>query len=454
MACNWHTQDFPLPTKDVSFDLVESLINIFVPGKFFLYNDKRKGEIRIVGQTVEEIIFDKNPQTSKYEISIKSTLPDRNGLNYPKIEADPLKQLGSIIQKIPIPDANLYGYVTFDIIQFYYPYNKESFVPLAYFFLPAVEIIIYQGVAKVRTLDATFIDKVKNAISNIKPGKASTKDEKTLEKFLDTDHEAYKNAVRALVDDIKAGQLDKAILSRPRWALGTKLDVIETYRSAFSDISARDFCFDFGSNACVGISPEPMVIVSEGEVVVTPLAGTRGRGANEEEDKKLTEELHHDKKEQYEHRISVVEVNKEMNATCLPETVKIFPLAEVQYYRTVQHLASTLRGKIKPECDAWDCLREHAPAVTVSGVNKGSAVEAIDKYEVEARGIYSGSVGWVSTDGKTADFAIAIRAVFQHSKGVKLHAGAGIVEGSTDRYELKETIKKMAMIAPHVHLKD
>jgi salicylate synthetase len=451
---NWHVEEISyVVPKDGSFALLENIIScVFSTEKFFLYNDKRKNEIRLAGKSVEELVLERPTENGSYEIAVESTLPDRTR-SYP-LEEDPLKQIGAILKANPLPEANAYGYVTFDIVKFYHPYQKEGPIPLAHFIVPSLEIVIAHNTIKIKALDKSQIETVKAVITDLRPVVPFVKsDPNALSKFVESDHEIYSSSVRSLVNDIKGGKLEKAILSRTRWALDTKLDVLATYRSAFNDPAARDFCFSFGrSVACVGISPEPMVIVGNGTVLVTPLAGTRGRSADPVEDARLTEELHTDRKEQYEHLISVMEVNKEMRATCLPDTVSVSPIAEVQYYRTVQHLASTLRGQIKPGCDAWDCLREHAPAVTVSGVGKGAAIAAIDRYESEPRGIYSGSVGWVSCDGQSADFAIAIRGVFQNEIGVKLQAGAGIVAQSTDKYELKETIKKMAMIAPHVHL--
>jgi salicylate synthase len=451
---NWHIEEIDqLVPNDASYALIENIIShVFSTDQFFLYNDKRKNEIRIAGRSVEELFLEKNTESGSYEISVESTFPDRTR-SYP-LEKDPLKQIGAVLKDIPLPDAYAYGYVTFDMVQFYHSYKKEGSIPIAHFFVPSLEVIIANDTIKVKSLAKSHIETVRSVISDLKPiGSFKKPDPSILMKFSDHDHENYKSSVRSLVQDIKGGKLEKAIISRARWALDASLDMLSTYRSAFTDIAARDFCFSFGrSVACIGISPEPMVIVGDGKVTVTPLAGTRGRAEDPIEDARLTEELHTDRKEQYEHLISVMEVNKEMRKTCLPETVEVCPIAEVQFYRTVQHLASTLRGNMRPGCDAWDCLREHAPAVTVSGVSKGAAIEAIDQYEPESRGIYSGSVGWVSCDGQTADFAIAIRGVFQNEKGVKLQAGAGIVELSTDKYELKETIKKMAMIAPHVHL--
>jgi len=392
-----------------------------------------------------------------YIIHIKSDYEGRSGSL--DVEADPLAQIGKIISESPVPDANAYGYVGFEVSQFYFvdgAHSKWNEHSLIHFMIPALEIIIDSREIKVRCLDCDNLAKVNRIIAS--HGNRGLPKRKILSENLPEansleNREYYEEMVRNVVKEIQGDPLlQKAIVSRPVWFKDSKLDIIGTANSAFADPCARKVCFDFGSAAAAVISPEPMVIVTNGNVRVTPLAGTRGRSADPVEDKRLTDDLLTDKKEQMEHLFSVAEVYREMKHICPQETVSVFPLGEIQFYRTVQHLASTVHGQLSPGVTVWDCLRVHAPAVTISGVNKKAALNVIFKNEREARGLYSSSMGWISKDGFSGDLAIAIRGVFQTPSGVKLQAGAGIMGTSVEKYEFKETWKKMNMIYPHVLL--
>lgn len=174
--------------------------------------------------------------------------------------------------------------------------------------------------------------------------------------------------------------------------------MVATYSRALQDASIRSFCFRIGSAAAAVLSPEPIVIVEGRTVYATPVAGTRGRKADPAEDAKVTQQLLNDRKEQMEHLISVLEEYRELQSVCEKGSVKVDQLADIHYYRTVQHLASLVSGTLLPTADIWDALRVLSPAITVSGVRKDLAIEAINRLESRARGLYAGSAGWVSVN--------------------------------------------------------
>jgi salicylate synthetase len=258
--------------------------------------------------------------------------------------------------------------------------------------------------------------------------------------------------VETLTGAIRAGALQKAILSRCARVPGA-LDLLGTYTaSAQVNNAARSYCFRMDDVAGVGFSPE-ILLESDGRGLVTtnPLAGTRPRGADEREDEGIRGELFTDAKEVKEHALSVLLAQEEIASVCEPDSVRVYDFMEVKRFRCVQHLSSRVSGRLSPGKTLWDALGAVFPGVTVSGISKARALQWISDLEPEARGIYGGAVGWIDSSGRS-DLAIAIRSAFQYGNTVHLNAGAGIVAESMPEREYIESVNKMNTMLSRVVL--
>lgn len=199
-----------------------------------------------------------------------------------------------------------------------------------------------------------------------------------------------------------------------------------------------------------GFSPEIVVTVDRsGQVVTEPLAGTRRLDGVADADISRFNELFSDIKETHEHAISVRLSLEEMRAVCDPRSVHVHGLMERKLRGSVQHLASTVRGRLREDQNPWHAFAALFPAVTASGIPKREAFEEICRLEPDRRGIYAGAILRVDHDG-AFEAALVLRSLLGTGKRSWLQAGAGIVRGSEPERELTETSEKLASVAPWV----
>jgi len=191
----------------------------------------------------------------------------------------------------------------------------------------------------------------------------------------------------------------------------------------------------------VGSSPEILARVDHGEVTVRPIAGTRRRGHNEQEDLALEEELLADPKEIAEHLMLIDLGRNDAGRIADIGSVKVTDQMVVERYSHVMHIVSNVTGQLKDGMSSMDVLRATLPAGTLSGAPKIRAMEIIDELEPVKRGIYGGAVGYVSWQDNM-DTAIAIRTAVIKDKTLYIQAGAGVVADSVPRLEWKETMNK------------
>ena len=362
--------------------------------------------------------------------------------------SDPLKQVESALASLPIENWTAYGYVSFDISRFYYQYSKAIDQPILCFLVPETELYITTKGVHIKSIKSPA--KIQEALSV----NGKLKDYVATPPHLDfADNEKYKNQVSTLIAAIQTGQLHKAIISRSVKMQG-QMDLIGSYAlGSKSNNSARSYCMSIGDVCAVGFSPEILMeTTSDGFVVTNPLAGTRPRGSNAEEDARLNGELFTDAKEVKEHALSIWLAQSEIASVCLPETVQVYDFMQVKQYRCVQHLSSRVGGQLKPGKTLWDALKVLFPGITVSGIDKASALEWIDRLEDEPRGLYAGGIGWIDSNGES-DLAIALRSAYQYGDCVYLNAGAGIVAESIPQHEYIESVNKMNTMLTNLVLK-
>jgi anthranilate synthase component 1 len=228
--------------------------------------------------------------------------------------------------------------------------------------------------------------------------------------------------------------------------------VVSLYR-AQRYVNPSPYLFFLKSAECtlIGSSPETMIRLDNRTACLRPIAGTRPRGATEQEDRKYADALLQDEKERAEHLMLVDLGRHELGRVARTGTVQVTDLMVIERYSHVMHLVSNITADLEPACDAFDLLRSSFPAGTLCGAPKIRAMEIITDLEEEPRGPYGGAVGYISFDGNM-DFAICIRtAVVEHGR-LTVRAGAGIVADSDPETEHRETVNKAGAMARAIEL--
>jgi anthranilate synthase component 1 len=223
-------------------------------------------------------------------------------------------------------------------------------------------------------------------------------------------------------------------------------DAIDVYRALrLSNPSPYMYLFRFEGCDVVGSSPEALVKVTGREVMVHPIAGTRKRSSNIEEDVRLGEELLADPKERAEHLMLVDLGRNDVGRVCTAGSVEVVDFMHIERYSHVMHIVSTVVGELAEDKAPIDALFSVFPAGTLSGAPKPRAMEIIESLEPTRRGLYGGAIGYFDFNGNI-DTCIAIRtALIQNSKAY-VQAGAGVVADSDPDSEFQETINKATAV--------
>jgi anthranilate synthase component 1 len=257
--------------------------------------------------------------------------------------------------------------------------------------------------------------------------------------------EGFEKAVERVREYITEGDAMQVVLSQ-RLSVPYQAPPLDLYRALRSlNPSPYMFYLDLEDFHVVGSSPEILVRLEDGEVTVRPIAGTRPRGVNEEQDKALEKDLLSDPKELAEHLMLIDLGRNDTGRIAEVGSVKLTDKMVIERYSHVMHIVSNVVGKLKKGMDAIDVLRATFPAGTVSGAPKVRAMEIIDELEPVKRGVYSGAVGYISWSGNM-DTAIAIRTAVIKDKTLHIQAGAGIVYDSVPANEWDETMNKGRVI--------
>jgi anthranilate synthase component 1 len=253
--------------------------------------------------------------------------------------------------------------------------------------------------------------------------------------------EAFEAAVVKSKEYIQAGDIFQVVLSQ-RLQTETRARPFDIYR-ALRVINPSPFMFylDAGPVRLIGASPEIMVRVEGDKITVRPLAGTRPRGATEEEDARLAAELAADPKERAEHIMLVDLGRNDVGRVARYGTVQLSDLLSVERYSHVMHLCSNVTGQMVEGKTAFDALRSCLPAGTLSGAPKVRAMEIIDELEPHRRGPYGGAVGYADFSGNM-DTCIALRTLVLKGQTAYIQAGAGVVADSVPAAEYAETLNK------------
>jgi anthranilate synthase component 1 len=253
--------------------------------------------------------------------------------------------------------------------------------------------------------------------------------------------EGFESAVRRSKEYINAGDIMQVVLSQ-RMSVPFQARPVDVYRALRSlNPSPYMYFIDLGKTQIVGSSPEILMRVENGEVVLRPIAGTRPRGETPEEDLALEQELLNDPKELAEHLMLIDLGRNDVGRVSEVGGVDLTDRMVIERYSHVMHIVSEVRGQIREGLGPIDVLRATFPAGTLSGAPKIRAMEIIAELEPIKRNVYAGAVGYIGWWGD-ADTAIAIRTAVIHEGRLHVQAGAGIVADSDPAREWEETMSK------------
>lgn len=274
----------------------------------------------------------------------------------------------------------------------------------------------------------------------------------------ETTSDDYQAAVEVAKEHIRAGDAFQIVLSQ-RFSTPCNTNALDVYQvlratnpspymflirvpkpTGPGQPYSEEVAFDL-----VGSSPEALVRLTDGAALLHPIAGTRPRGASEEDDIALAQDLLDDKKERAEHLMLVDLGRNDLGRVCEPGTVDVIEFMHIERYSHVMHIVSTVVGQISPDMHPLDLVRATFPAGTLSGAPKPMAMQIIEKLEPSRRGFYGGCVGYFDFAGNV-DTAIAIRSAVVKDDIAYVQAGAGIVADSVPASEDAECQAKAAAV--------
>jgi anthranilate synthase component 1 len=253
--------------------------------------------------------------------------------------------------------------------------------------------------------------------------------------------ETFEAGVATIKEHIAAGDIYQAVLSQ-RFEARIESEPLTVYR-ALRHVNPSPYMYfiRMGRFAIVGSSPEMLVRVEGRHVETHPIAGTRPRGANEEEDLRLADELKRNEKERAEHVMLVDLGRNDVGRVCEAGSVRVPQYMGLERYSHVMHLVSSVEGRLADSNDHLDALVSCFPAGTVSGAPKIRAMQILAELEPTRRDLYAGAVGYIDFAGNL-DFCIAIRTITLRDGLARVQAGAGIVADSDPSAEYQETRDK------------
>lgn len=359
---------------------------------------------------------------------------------------DPSAALTGALSALSAPEWRVYGWVGFDYCAPHHDLADRiaDDTILAHLIIPEFEASVDVDGIDTGTAAPAVAARLRELAESVAPTAAPSPID------VRNDQDDYRGRVARAVGEIAAGRYQKVIMSR-RVDIPFPVDLPATYaRGRVENSPARSYLLSLGGLSAAGFSPELVVAVgTDGTVVTEPLAGTRALGRSAELDAAAGAELLSDAKEIAEHAMSVRACFDEIESVSLPGTTAVSEFMVIRERGSVQHLASTVRGELRPDAGPWQALTVLFPSITASGIPKAAALDAIYRLEPDRRGLYSGAVVTATSAGEL-EATLALRTIFDSDDGAWLRAGAGIVGQSDPDREFEETCEKLASVAPHV----
>ena len=340
--------------------------------------------------------------------------------------------------------GGMVGYVGYGMVRYFEgirePMSADGYQPDMYFVVPRHLVCVDHVNSRTLLISHGKIADLRGALSSAR--KSAPTEVVIGEARQNTSKEEFEDMVSAAKGHIAEGDIFQVVLSR-RTDFRVRGDPLEMYR-ALRRLNPSPYMFylDFDQNQLLGSSPEMLVRLEGNRLTTRPLAGTRPRSPDPEEDEKLKVEMLLDEKERAEHLMLVDLHRNDMGRVSKFGSVKVTELMAAEKYSHVQHILSNVESEILPDKDAFDALRACFPAGTVTGAPKVRAMQIISQLERAPRGPYAGAVGYFDFTG-SMDFAITIRSISVVGNRASVQAGAGIVHDSVPEREHAETEQKM-----------
>lgn len=291
------------------------------------------------------------------------------------------------------------------------------------------------------------LDRMQRDLQSALPGNLAYVDEKSAPNYeCNITESEFITKVGRVKEEIKSGEAFQVVISQ-RFVAECQADPIDVYRMLrLHNPSPYMYFLRFEDGLdVVGSSPEALVKVTDGEVMVHPIAGTRRRGISPELDEKIAQELLADPKERAEHLMLVDLGRNDLGRVCKAGTVEVVEFMNIERFSHVMHIVSTVTGKLADNKAPIEALFSTFPAGTLSGAPKPRAMEIIEELEPNRRGIYGGALGYLDFRGNI-DTCIAIRTAVIRNGKAYVQAGAGIVADSDPHSENQECINKAAAV--------
>lgn len=385
--------------------------------------------------------------------------------------SDPTNYLRELLKKYKSPRVSslppftggLVGYFSFDFINYKEPSTKmniddsEGFKDIDLMLFKDViafdnvkqKIILITNIELDKDLNVEY-EKALKRLNSIKEllhtGKKSFEGGKLLGEVTPLfSKDEFSKMIGKAKHHIKEGDIFQIVLSN-RLQANFEGSLFDTYR-VLRTVNPSPYMFYFSGTdvEVAGASPETLVKLEDGILHTFPLAGTRPRGKSEKEDKELEAELLADEKELAEHNMLVDLGRNDLGKISKFGSVVVEKFHSIERYSHVMHIGSTVRGEIRPECDALNALEAVLPAGTLSGAPKIRACQLIEELENNKRGIYGGAIGYIDFTGNM-DTCIAIRLAYKKNGKVFIRSGAGIVADSDPDKEYMESINKAGAV--------
>lgn len=380
----------------------------------------------------------------------------------------PLLALREYLNQFHLKDAQAYprllggvvGFISYDFVRFFENIpdsNPDDLnIPLAMFHMIDTLLIFDHVSRRIRILRLTgdISNKRDNGVlQNIRDiiyaplilPQNKQRPQQDIQPISNFTEEQFCRAVDRVKEYIKAGDIYQQVISQ-RLQVSTTADPFTVYRCLrMINPSPYMYYLDFDDFQLIGSSPEAMVRLENDLATIRPIAGSRPRGENEEQDQLLADELLADEKERAEH-VMLVDLGRNDLGRCSEiGSVKVTEFMKVERFSHIMHLTSNITGKLRPDMDQFELFKVAFPAGTLTGAPKIRAMELIDEIENTRRGPYGGAVGYFSLTGDT-DWCINIRTIIMKDDICYLQAGAGIVTDSVPEKEYLETNNKIAAL--------
>ncbi len=350
------------------------------------------------------------------------------------------------------------GYIGYDMVQVFEPVLEESMsnlldqthIPDMDLILPKLTFVISHKNATITLLSCveSFIGRFDEIEATLKAPYTYTpldpiQNDRGGEFIFSK--EQFFSMVDKSKEMIKSGDVFQILMTN-RYIRHAQVDPFSFYRILrLKNPSPYMYLMEFEDFNIVGSSPEVMVRLSDGDILLRPIAGTRKRGVTKQRDMELEEELLSDPKELAEHLMLIDLGRNDVGRVAQTGTVRVEEMMHVERYSHVMHIVSDVHASIRDDKDMFDLLAAVFTAGTMTGAPKIRAMELIAEYEGVKRGYYSGTIGYFGFDGNM-DSAITIRTALIKKDEVILQAGAGVVADSVHELEYLEVTNKLGAL--------